>query len=63
MNFYFLNCGSSYRLRLFYLFCDFKSYFSEQNFAIVPTFKESIYKVQIPIFFRIIVFLHRIQVR
>ncbi|MFQ3856943.1 hypothetical protein [Leptospira kirschneri] len=41
---------------------DFKSYFSERNFAVVPTFKESIYKVQIPTFFRIIVFLHRIHV-
>ncbi|OOV47812.1 hypothetical protein B1J94_14530 [Leptospira kirschneri serovar Grippotyphosa] len=50
MNFYFLNCGSSYRLRLFYLFCDFKSYFSERNFAVVPTFKESIYKVKIQLF-------------
>ncbi|MFQ3857879.1 hypothetical protein ACLK3K_18020, partial [Leptospira kirschneri] len=37
----------------FYLFCDFKSYFSERNFAVVPTFKKSIYKVQIQTFFRI----------
>ncbi|OOV47608.1 hypothetical protein B1J94_15365 [Leptospira kirschneri serovar Grippotyphosa] len=29
---------------------DFKSYSSEQNFAVVPTFKESIYKVQIQLF-------------
>ncbi|EMK24482.1 hypothetical protein [Leptospira kirschneri] len=29
----------------FYLFCDFKSYFSKRNFAVVPTFKESICKV------------------
>ncbi|EMK12744.1 hypothetical protein [Leptospira kirschneri] len=38
----------------FYLFCDFKSYFSERNFAVVPTFKESIYKIKISTFFRII---------
>ncbi|MCH1912109.1 hypothetical protein L9Z41_09020 [Leptospira noguchii] len=38
----------------FYLFCDFKLYLSERNFAVVPTFKESIYKVQISTFFRII---------
>ncbi|EJO71592.1 hypothetical protein LEP1GSC132_3423 [Leptospira kirschneri str. 200803703] len=37
----------------FYLFCDFKSYFSERNFVVVPT---SIYKVQIPTFFRIMEF-------
>ncbi|EJO70190.1 hypothetical protein LEP1GSC132_2231 [Leptospira kirschneri str. 200803703] len=34
----------------FYLFCDFKSYFSKRNFVIVPTFKESICKVQIQLF-------------
>ncbi|WP_025184635.1 hypothetical protein [Leptospira kirschneri] len=44
----------------FYLFCDFKSYFSERNFAVVPTFKESIYKVQIQLF-QNYGFLHRIQ--
>ncbi|EKR74344.1 hypothetical protein LEP1GSC074_3860 [Leptospira noguchii str. Hook] len=37
----------------FNLFCDFKSYFSERNFAVVPTLKKSIYKVQILTFFRI----------
>ncbi|WP_025181065.1 hypothetical protein [Leptospira interrogans] len=47
----------------FYLFCDFKLYFSERNFAVVPTFKESIYKIQIPTLFKIIVFLHQTHVR
>ncbi|EMO28090.1 hypothetical protein LEP1GSC170_0796 [Leptospira interrogans serovar Bataviae str. HAI135] len=32
----------------------FKLYLFERNFAVVPTFKESIYKVQISTFFRII---------
>ncbi|MFA4794100.1 hypothetical protein [Leptospira kirschneri] len=47
----------------FYLFCGFKSYFSQRNFAVVPTFKESIYKVQIPTFFRIMRFLRLTHVR
>ncbi|EMO27374.1 hypothetical protein LEP1GSC170_6284 [Leptospira interrogans serovar Bataviae str. HAI135] len=42
INFYFLNCGSSHNSRLFLFFYDFKSYFSERNFAAVPTFKELI---------------------
>ncbi|UML79269.1 hypothetical protein [Leptospira kirschneri] len=47
----------------FYLFYDFKLYFSERNFAVVPTFKKSIYKVQILTFFRITDdFLHLIYV-
>ncbi|UML82247.1 hypothetical protein [Leptospira kirschneri] len=41
----------------FYLFCDFKPYFSERNFAVVPTFKEWIYKIQILTFFGIMVFM------
>ncbi|MCH1910634.1 hypothetical protein L9Z41_04830 [Leptospira noguchii] len=40
----------------FYFFYDFKSYFSERNFAAVPTFKELICKVQIPT-------LHRTHVK
>ncbi|KXZ29951.1 MULTISPECIES: hypothetical protein [Leptospira] len=47
----------------FYLFYDFKSYFSERNFAVVPTFKKSIYKVQIPTFFRIMSFLRPAHVK
>ncbi|WP_423201988.1 hypothetical protein [Leptospira noguchii] len=45
-----------------FLFCDFKLYLSERNFAVVLTFKESIYKVQISTFFRIIGSLRPVHV-
>ncbi|WP_420323976.1 hypothetical protein [Leptospira noguchii] len=45
-----------------FLFCDFKLYLSERNFVVVLTFKESIYKVQISTFFRIIGSLRPVHV-
>ncbi|EMN01868.1 hypothetical protein LEP1GSC021_3901 [Leptospira noguchii str. 1993005606] len=38
------------------------NFFLKSSFAVVPTFKESICKVEIPTFFRIIDSLRRVQV-